>query len=172
MKHDDRTLAITVAICAVLQIMVAPNIRIAQATPNFLLIAVVATAIMKGPRVGCTTGFIAGLVFDLITTGPFGAMAAILTVVGFGVGYFARGLILESTWMTLVLLAFCALFAEFLYLLLLAIVGDVPAFGTALYTRMLPSALYDIVFACIGFPLMKHFITPLASHHPDDSPLG
>ena len=105
MSRDNKILGFTIAICVILQLMVAPNIRIALATPNFLLIATVIAAILKGPRFGCTIGFIAGLLFDLVTTGPFGAMCAILTLAGFLIGRFARGLILESVWMTIALVA-------------------------------------------------------------------
>lgn len=172
MNRDNKILAATLVICVILQLMVAPNIRIALATPNFLLIATVISAILKGPRFGCTVGFIAGLLFDLITTGPFGAMCAILTIAGFLVGRFARGLILESMWMTIALVAICTLVAEFFYVVLLAIMGDVSSFGVALWSRMLPSALYDMVFAIIAFVLLRRFLTPLSGRSPVDSPLS
>ena len=39
---------------------------------------------MKGPRTGCLCGFCAGLLYDLISNGPFGSMMMTLVIVGFG----------------------------------------------------------------------------------------
>lgn len=161
-KHDNRVIGITMAICFVLQLVLAPNIVIGDARPNFLLIAVVCVAIFKGSRTGCIAGCVAGVVLDLISTGPMGAGLILLSIVGFAVGRVAKGILIESTVMTIIVLIVCALVSELLYALLLSIFGVNPHLGSSIVLFALPSAAYDSFFACICFPIVKHFIAPMS----------
>lgn len=162
-KKDTKVLALVIAICAVLQIAIAPNIKIGNATPNLLLVAVVCSAVLKGSKVGCITGFVSGLLFDLLGVGPLGGMVAVFTIVGYVVGVFARDLLLESWPMTVVLLALCALFSELIYAILLSIVGANPSFLKSLYLCVLPATLYDAVFACLCYSLVKKYLNPVGT---------
>lgn len=171
MTKDYKILAWVIGICVVLQLALAPNIAIAGAKPNFLLVAVVCAGVLAGSRTGVIVGFSAGLLYDLIAQGPFGTMIITLALVGFVVGYFARGLMLESMGMTIVVFVVSTLFAEFVDAVLLTIAGVNSSFLTALYMNVLPSALYDTVFAIICFLIMRHFMAPASARMTSNTKL-
>lgn len=163
MDKDGQVLAWVIAICVVLQVALAPNIAIGGAIPDFLLIAVVCAGVLKGPRTGCITGFAAGLLYDLISDCPFGTMTMTLVIVGFVIGYFAWGLLIESFGMTIVLFAVSTVFAEFMNAVLLTVSGKDPSLWQALYLNVLPSAVYDTLFAVICFLIMRRFMVPASA---------
>ncbi|MHB8051057.1 MAG: rod shape-determining protein MreD, partial [Coriobacteriia bacterium] len=66
----------------VLQVMIAPHIALFGVTPNLLLLVVITLAFVEGSSEGATVGFIAGLLMDLLSTGPIGAWALVMSVVG------------------------------------------------------------------------------------------
>lgn len=163
MDKDGRILAWVIAACVILQLALAPNIAIGGAIPNFLLIAVVCAGVIKGSRTGCITGFAAGLLYDLISDCPFGTMTMTLAIVGFVIGYFAWGLLVESLGMTIALFAASTVFAEFMNAVLLTISGKDTSLWQALYLNVLPSAAYDTLFAVICFLIMKRFMAPASA---------
>lgn len=158
-EHSNtRVIVVVIAISALLQIALAPNVAIRGAIPNFLLVAVVCVAMLTDSRTGCLVGFFCGLLFDLVGIGPLGVMTATLTLVGYLTGYFAKNLITESLTATMIFLVVCALISELIYCIFLAITGEVASFGQSLYMRVLPSAVYDTIFAAICFPLVRRYL--------------
>ncbi len=87
---------------AVLQAALAPYLSIGQVVPNFLLLVVVTIALVEGPAPGAAVGFSAGLIFDLLGSGPVGPMMIVLTLTGYLAGLmhenmFAEGWLLPLT---------------------------------------------------------------------------
>lgn len=149
---------LAVAVAAVLQVGLAPHLVIGGATPNFLLIVVVALALTMGPVTGCSAGFAAGLILDLIGTGPVGLWALVFCVVGFIAGMLTENMF-ASGWLLPVTVAFVAsLVSEIAYGLLLAVVGAAGDLGGALLSVVLPSAVYNTVLAVLVYPWLARFL--------------
>lgn len=137
---------------ALLQVAIAPYIAVGSIVPNLLLLVVVTLALVEGPRAGASAGFAAGLVFDLLGSGPMGPMALVLTVVGYVTGslqvnMFAEGWLLPAT---VVFLG--GLVTEVSYGLVLMLLGSGAPFWATFGHVMVPGAVYNGALALLIYP--------------------
>lgn len=117
-RRDSSQLVLGFALLAALHFYVRPRLWDSRAAPDFLLLALMLVAIRARPGIAALTGFVIGLVNDVLTPASFGAGALAHTVVGYlaawgravffpdnllvNAGLFAGGVMLRNT---LVLLA-------------------------------------------------------------------
>lgn len=142
----------------VLQAGLAPYMAVGGVIPNFLLLVVVTLALTTGPTEGAAAGFSAGLLFDLLGTGPVGPMCIVLTVVGYAAGLLHEQMFAEGWLLPLTVLAVAALSAELAYGFLLSVLGEAGAFWVALLTKMLPGAVYNTALALFVYPWLARFL--------------
>lgn len=152
--------AVLVLIATLLQAIFAPYLSVGGATPNFLMLAVITLALSEGPIPGATTGFAAGLLFDLLGTGVVGPMALVLTIVGYLAGLMHEQMFAEGWLLPLSVLAIASLVGEIAYGVLLGILGEGGSFFSAFVTKMLPRALYNTVLALLIYPWLARFLRP------------
>lgn len=88
-KSKKGTIALAVG-CFLLQVMLSPNIGLENGSINFAVVFAGICALNTGGRKAVVCGFVAGLIYDLLTTGPMGLMAGLLTVFSFALGYESR----------------------------------------------------------------------------------
>ena len=91
MKVNDsnkmrKTLLVAAIVCFVLQLAFVPNIGLFDGRVNICMITALYIALSIGGKTGVIAGFIAGLFFDLTTTGPVGLMAFELTLASYFLG--------------------------------------------------------------------------------------
>lgn len=140
-----RTVTILAVICAVLQVGFAPHLVIANGQPNFLLIFAGLVALQTGGSYAVVAGFLAGLFFDLVTTGPIGLMAGLLTVLGLVLGLGERSRLTDEAAGAVRLFAMGAAAVELLYQAGLAVAGQGAGIAEMLFARWLPSTVWDIL---------------------------
>jgi len=145
-------------VALVLQVAVAPYLAIGGIVPNFMLLVVVTLALVEGPSWGCVSGFVAGLMFDLIGTGPVGPMALVLSVVGYAAGTLSANLFAEGWLLPLTVLGVASLTVELAYGLVLALVGETSGWWDTFATVMLPSALYNVALGLLVYPVLARFL--------------
>jgi rod shape-determining protein MreD len=147
-----------VVLAGLAQAGIAPYLAIEGVTPNFLLLVVVTLALTEGPTPGASSGFFAGLLFDLLGTGPVGPMALVLAVTGYLAGLLHSQMFAEGWLLPLTVLGISALGTEIAYGLLLGMLGEgAPLFGSLL-TVMFPGAVYNTVLALLIYPLLARFL--------------
>jgi rod shape-determining protein MreD len=151
------TLAALLA-AAVLQAALAPYLAIAQVVPNFLLLVVVTIALVEGPGPGAAVGFSAGLIFDLLGSGPVGPMLLVLTLTGYLTGLVHENMFAEGWLLPLTVLAIATLSAEVAYGLILLLLGSGGPFWSTFLTKMLPAAIYNTALALLIFPWLARFL--------------
>ncbi|HSK47769.1 MAG TPA: rod shape-determining protein MreD [Coriobacteriia bacterium] len=149
---------VAVLVAAVLQAGLAPYLAIGGVTPNFLLIVAITLALVNGPTQGASAGFAAGLIFDLLGSGPVGPMALVLAVTGYLVGLLHEQMFAEGWLLPLTVLAVGALATEVAYGLILGLLGEGAPFVPAFFTTMLPAAVYDTVLALLVYPWLARFL--------------
>ncbi len=154
-------------IACLLQVIVAPNIVIAQALPNFMLAYVVVVSITMAHTCGFVMPFVLGLIFDLIGGGPIGAMALLFVLVAFALSRAFVVLDNDTLFMTAILLVISIFLVEIIHGLLVVACGASADLLGALVYRSLPCALYTCVFALIMYPLVSHFIAHRADQRTD-----
>lgn len=156
--HRSMPVIAAVFVSVLLQVALAPYIAIGGVTPNFLLLIVITLALTEGPVAGGTSGFAAGLLFDLLGAGPVGPMALVLCVVGYLAGLLHEQMFAEGWLLPLTVLASAALGVELSYGLLLSLLGEGGRFGSMLLLKMLPGTAYNTVLALLVFPWLARFL--------------
>ena len=120
---------------------------------------VVTLALVEGASWGCVSGFVAGLMFDLIGTGPVGPMALVLAVVGYAAGALQANLFAEGWLLPLTVLGIASIAVELSYGLILALLGVTTGGWLSTFaTVMLPSALYNVALGLLIYPVLARFL--------------
>jgi len=142
-----------------IQSVVLSRLPLPGATPDLLLLVVIALAISWGPVAGSIIGFAAGLSWDLISPadGPMGAWALLYILVGWVAGRMRRPGE-RAVWELLVVSAGLVAAVTVGYWLLLLLVGDDRA-DVSVLLRTVPSA---VVYAVILAPFVVPGVTALA----------
>ena len=141
-----------------LQIAVAPYLAIAGVVPNFLLLVVVTLALVEGSVWGCASGFVAGLLFDLVGSGPVGPMALVLSGVGYAAGALQANLFAEGWLLPLTVLGIASITVELSYGLVLALLGEASGLWRTFLTVMLPEALYNVALGLLTYPVLARLL--------------
>jgi rod shape-determining protein MreD len=150
--------AAAILAAALLQVGLAPYMAIGGVVPNFLLIVVVTLALVEGPIPGASAGFAAGLIFDLLGSGPVGPMALVLAVTGYMAGLLHEHMFAEGWLLPLTVLFVASLASSIAYGILLNILGVGGPFVITFLTKMLPEAIYDTALALLVYPWLARFL--------------
>lgn len=158
MNRDSLAVAIGAAIAVLAQIIIAPNITILAAVPNFLAAYALVVAIVRPTNSSLVLAFVLGLIFDLLGSGPVGLMALLLVLATFAASRAFMVLNNDTLFMPLVILVVSMLAIEMLYAVFLIGLGYASSLVDAFLYRALPCALYDCVIALVFYPLALRFL--------------
>ena len=147
-KHRDvRSTAVLAVVCAFLQLAIAPNLTLANGAANFALVFAACVALTQGGGSSVVAGFVAGLLFDLTTTGPVGLMAFCLTVCAYALGLEGRNRMAGEFASSLLTFVVAAFGVSLVYGLAMLLVGEASSLLDVLVYRTLPTTL----LTSIGF---------------------
>ena len=147
-----------IAAASLLQIALAPYIAIGGVVPNVLLLVVVTLALVEGPAAGAAAGFGAGLIFELLGSGPIGPMVLVLTVTGYMAGLLHENMFAEGWLLPLTVMAVASLASTLAYGLMLDFLGAGGPFLLTFFTKILPEAIYDTALALLVYPWLARFL--------------
>lgn len=164
--RDGIAVAVGAAIAVLAQIIIAPNIALFSAMPNFVVVYALLVAIVRPGASGPVLPFVLGLVFDLVSGGPVGAMAFLLVLVTFLASRAFVVLDNDTLFMPLVTFVVGALVVEVLYGAFLLALGFDASFLEVFLYRALPCALYDSVVGLILYPLATRVLAGAAPAQP------
>jgi rod shape-determining protein MreD len=74
----------------VAQVSVFAQLHVLGASPDVLLVTLVAVALLRGSVVGCGGGFFAGILVDGASLGELGLTALVLTLAGYWIGRYGE----------------------------------------------------------------------------------
>lgn len=147
-------------LAVVAQVVVAPHLRVAGVVPSFPLLVVITLALVEGPTAGAVVGFVAGLLLDLLGSGPVGAWAFVLTLVGYGAGLLEANVFAEGWLLPFTVAMVAGLAAELLYLLVSIVLGAGLPFWRSLAWVVLPRGMYNAVLALAVYPWLARALRP------------
>lgn len=147
-----------------LQLILAPAIAIFGVMPNFVLVFVGVAAMLRPSDSTMVVGFAVGLVYDLVTSGTPGVMAALLALVAFLASRASMRLGNDTLSVSLLITMASALLVEACYALFYVVTTEV-GIVDALLMRALPCALYDCAICLIVIPLLSALFARGASVH-------
>jgi rod shape-determining protein MreD len=81
-----------------LQVAVAPWLTVAGAQIDLMVLVGVAAGLTGGPERGARVGFVAGFLWDLVVSGPFGLSALCYCIAGWFVGSAQRSVVGPTWW--------------------------------------------------------------------------
>lgn len=154
-SRSKNQLVIVGIILVALQFGLVPHIGILHAQPNLLLVLTYLIALRLGAHGGVIAGFSLGLLYDLLTVNPVGAMSLIGAIAGFLVGSLLKEYVQDNFRTAVITFMPIALIVEMFYAILLLTLGYESSFFTTLGLRVLPSVLFDIVAATLVFLAMN-----------------
>lgn len=137
-----------------LQTTVVPHLKLLGVQPDIILILVVTLSLERGPIIGSTSGFVGGLLKDLVLLQTLGLDALSKTLVGFFVGRISEtvGFSIAFGVMAVLLGSFSGELIRLTLSYLLGL-GEVPFFKTLLQT-ILPFSFYNALL----FPPIYIFV--------------
>ena len=147
-----------ILVAGLLQAGLAPYLAIIGVVPDFLLLVVVTLALVEGPSAGAAAGFAAGLIFDLLGSGPVGPMVLVLVVTGYLAGLLHENMFAEGWLLPLSVLAIASLASTLAYGLMLDLLNAGGPFVLTFFTKILPEALYDTTLGLLVFPWLARFL--------------
>lgn len=150
-------------LAVVLQAIVAPYLAIGYAMPNLILAFAVAYSVASRRTTVCIMPFLAGLAYDLLGSGPVGAMALLTLVACFVATNVIARFGDDSPFMPVASIIVVIFLADILYGVIAVTCGWDVGLGEALLYRSLPCGLYDTVVALVMYPLCRFILRPKPS---------
>jgi rod shape-determining protein MreD len=145
--------AVLLAAAAVLQTVVLSRIPLPGATPDLVLLIVVAAALTQGSTTGCVVGFAGGLLLDVVppADSQVGRWALVLALVGWFAGR-AEDAAATSALVPVLVVGLAGAGAVLGYAAVGFVLND-PRVDMAALVRALPTAvLYDVLLAPFLMP--------------------
>lgn len=148
-----RTAVVLGIVCCVLQLAVSPNIGFGNGRINFMLVLAAGVALTQGGEGGVLAGFLAGLFFDLTSTGPVGLMALLLTAASLALGFNERNRFMEEPYAALrnFMIADAAVCIG--YSMAMMLVGQSSSIVDAIFLRAVPTFFLTLI-AFLPFALV------------------
>ena len=161
--REGIVIAVGAVVALLLQIVVAPNIALFSAQPNFLLAYVLVVAIARPLDAGSALGHVC----DLLGSGPVGGYAFLFVIVSFIASRAFSVLDNDTLFMPVTIFVVATFAAEMLYGALLIGLGLSASPVDAFLYRALPCTLYDCVVGLVLYPIIARL---LASGAQDRGP--
>lgn len=141
---------------ALLQTTLAPHLSFSGAKPQFVFLAVISWSLLRGGREGIVWAFIGGVMLDLLSGAPFGAMTLPLLLVGYLSGLGEINVFRPNSLLPGVVGLLATLLYNVMVLTLLQILGQPVAWDLAFLHVILPAMLLNaLVLPLIYFPLRR-----------------
>jgi len=160
MRLDSLALVAGALIVLCAQIVLAPNIAIFSAMPNFCLAYALVVAITR-PANNSTLvlAFLLGLAYDLLGHGPVGITAFLLVLAAFAISRVFTVLDNDSVFMPILILLVATFLIEMLYAVFMVSFGASTDIVDAFVYRALPCTLYDCAAGLLLYPLALKFLS-------------
>jgi rod shape-determining protein MreD len=145
--------AVLIAASLAVQVTLLARLPLPGATPDLVLLVVVAFALAHGPGFGLACGFAAGLAADLVPPADHevGRWALVLTLVGYLAGM-ARGETRRSAFVPLVVVAVAGGASVLLYAGVGALINDTHVTWPVVRALLPTAVLYDVVLSAFVLP--------------------
>ena len=163
MITTERIIVTVGAVVAVLlQAILAPHIAIGYGIPNIIAVFCLAVSIVQPNMYKYVMPFALGLLYDLMSGGPVGAMAFSLTAATALACWFHERSNNDTVFMGLVAVALGLLCLELAYGAFALMFGYASNLLQAFMYRTLPCLVYNLVLGLIAYPLAGRFLSAKA----------
>jgi rod shape-determining protein MreD len=144
-------------VAAVLQTSILNSIEVGGATPDLLLVTLVAVALLRGAITGAAVGFTAGLLLDTATLARLGETSLLLTVAGYWIGRYGETTGRDRTHAPLLSVAVVTILYATGALSLHVVLGD-PVDATDLFGSLFPGVLLNLLLTFPVYALVRRIL--------------
>lgn len=151
-------------VCYLLQTTLFKHLQLAGVVPNLLIILTVSTSYIRGQKDGLITGFLCGLLSDMLFGSVIGLHALLYMFIGYITGY-TYNVYLRNYFFILIIIGISDIFYGFIYYVFEFLTRG--RFNIPYYLQhiILPEAIYTMLAAVVLFKLFL-FVNRLVV--PDD----
>ena len=152
---------VSVVTAVVLQttLFVADSLRVFGATPNLVLVVVVAAALLLDAEPAVFLGFTGGLLTDLVGGSPLGLWSLVLTVVAYATVRL-RGIAVDSRLLVIPGVLVLAIGAGLLFVGVATLFGEQPLKDPGVIRIIILTGVYSSVVAVAVVPIMSLLMEP------------
>jgi rod shape-determining protein MreD len=158
---DAAKVGVLLFFAAVLQVTVLAAIDPLEGTPDLLLVTLVAVALLRGPILGASAGFFAGLIVDTATLETLGVTSLLLTLAGYWIGRYGETTGRDRAHAPLLsVLVVTILYAVGAYVLRF-VLGDGVSARLILLDALPATVLLNLLLAAPVFALCRRLLRPV-----------
>ena len=149
-------------VAAILQVAILDRIRILHATPDLLLVTLVAFSLLRGSLFGATGGFFAGLVVDTADLGTLGLTSLLLTIAGYWIGRYGETTGRDRAHAPFLSVAVVTVLVALGLLVLHFMIGDHVSARLVLLDALAPGILLNLLLTPPVYGLCRRLFRPPA----------
>jgi rod shape-determining protein MreD len=139
--------AVLLFVAAIVQVSILNSVTVLGGTPNFLLVTVIAVALLGGSMLGAAGGFFAGLIVDTATLETLGVTSLLFTLAGYWVGRYGETTGRERRYAPLLSVGVVTILYTFAALLLRFMLGESDSARAVLLDGLPPTLLLNLLIA-------------------------
>jgi rod shape-determining protein MreD len=144
-------------LAVVLQTSIVSSVELGGATPDLLLVMLVAIALLRGAITGAGVGFAAGLLVDTATLARLGETSLLLTIAGYWIGRYGETTGRDRTHAPLLSVAVVTLLYGAGALSLHVVLGDAVD-ASQLFGSLLPAILLNLLLTFPVYALVRRIL--------------
>ena len=156
---DGVKAAVLLFVAAIAQVSIFSQVHVFGAVPDFLLVSLVALALLRGSVSGAVGGFFAGLIVDTASLGTLGLTALVLTLAGYWIGRYGETTGRERAHAPFLSIAVVTVLYELGLLVVHFVLGESAPAG-AVVRSLVPAIVLNLILAAPVYALARRLLRP------------
>jgi rod shape-determining protein MreD len=156
---DGVKAAVLLFVAAVAQVSIFSQVHVFGAVPDFLLVSLVALALLRGSVPGAVGGFFAGLIVDTASLGTLGLTALVLTVAGYWIGRYGETTGRDRAHAPFLSVAVVTVLYEVGLLVVHFVLGESAPAG-AVVRSLVPAIVLNLILTAPLYALARRLLRP------------
>jgi len=157
---DGVKAAALIFVAAIMQVSIFTDVHVFGGRPDFLLVTLVAIALLRGTIVGAVGGFFAGLLVDTASLGQLGLTSLVLTLAGYWIGRYGETTGRDRVHAPFLSVAVVTVLYSFGLLLVHFVLGERAPAG-AMVRGLGPAIVLNLILTAPVYALVRRLLRPL-----------
>ena len=156
---DGVKAAVLLFVAAIAQVSIFSQVHVFGAVPDFLLVSLVALALLRGSVSGAVGGFFAGLLVDTASLGTLGLTSLVLTLAGYWIGRYEETTGRDRAHAPFLSIAVVTVLYELGLLVVHFVLGESAPAG-AVVRSLVPAIVLNLILAAPVYALVRRLLRP------------
>jgi rod shape-determining protein MreD len=156
---DSVKVVVLLFVAAIMQMSIFAQVHILGGMPDFLLVMLVAVALLRGAVVGALGGFFAGLLVDTASLGQLGLTSLVLTIAGYWIGRYGETTGRDRFHAPFLSVAVVTVLYSMGLLIVHFVLGERAPAG-AMFRGLLPAIAMNLILAAPVYALVRRLLRP------------